>query len=306
MRQRSIAYGFTAAIMLLSFVTLTLQGLNFGLDFVGGIVVEARAPGAVEPGPLRQKLDAAGLGDVSLQTFGSDRDLLIRAREQPGGPQAQQDAIATIKALLTGYEIRTTEFIGPQVSHELLRNGILAAVLSVVFIAVYVWFRFEWQFGVAALVTIFHDVLATFGFFALFQLEFNLTVVAAILTIAGYSVNDTVVVFDRIRENLRRYKSMPMFELIELSINQTLARTVMTSGTTLVAVLALLIFGGPVLRNFSLAITWGILIGTYSSVFVAAALLLHLPSLRSHEETGNADESPKQEATPRQQGSQIS
>ena len=269
-------------------------------------MVEARAPGAVEPGPLRQKLDAAGLGDVSLQTFGSDRDLLIRAREQPGGPQAQQDAIATIKALLTGYEIRTTEFIGPQVSHELLRNGILAAVLSVVFIAVYVWFRFEWQFGVAALVTIFHDVLATFGFFALFQLEFNLTVVAAILTIAGYSINDTVVVFDRIRENLRRYKSMPMFELIELSINQTLARTVMTSGTTLVAVLALLIFGGPVLRNFSLAITWGILIGTYSSVFVAAALLLHLPSLRSHEETGNADESPKQEATPRQQGSQIS
>ncbi len=280
MRQRGIAYAFTAAVMLLSLITLAFQGLNLGLDFVGGIVVEARAPEPVDLARLRPRFEAVGLGEVSLQTLGNDRDLLIRAREQPGGPEAQQKAIAAIKSLLAGYEIRSTEFIGPQVSHELLRNGVLASVLAVVSISTYVWFRFEWQFGVAALITTFHDVLATFGLFALFRLEFNLTVVAAVLTIAGYSINDTVVIFDRVRENLRRYKVMPLTELIDRSINQTLARTIMTSGTTLAAVLARLLFGGPVLRNFSLAIAWGILIGTYSSVFVAAALLLHLPGLR--------------------------
>jgi preprotein translocase SecF subunit len=165
----------------------------------------------------------------------------------------------------------------------MLRDGLLAAVMAVLLIGAYVWFRFEWQFGLAAIITTFHDVIAIFGLFAVFQLEFNLTILAALLTIAGYSINDTVVVFDRVRENLRIYKSKPLEPLIELSVNQTLRRTIMTSGTTMFAVLALLFFGGPVLRNFSLALVWGLVIGTYSSIFVASALLLHLPSPRPAE-----------------------
>ena len=173
-----------------------------------------------------------------------------------------------------------------------MRDGLLAAGLAVLLIGIYVWFRFEWQFGVSAVLTTFHDVIATFGLFAVCQLEFNLTVLAALLTIAGYSINDTVVVFDRIRENLRAYKSMPMADLIDLSVNQTLRRTLMTSGTTLLAVLALLLFGGPVLRNFSLALLWGISVGTYSSIFVASALLLHLPPLRRAEGRPAGDREP--------------
>jgi preprotein translocase subunit SecF len=214
-------------------------------------------------------------------------------QEQPGGNAAQEQAITAMRSLLEpGFEIRRTEYIGPQVSHELLRDGVIAALLSVMLIGVYVWFRYEWQFGISAVITTFHDVVVTFGLFSLFHLEFNLTVVAALLTIAGYSINDTVVVFDRIRENLRKYKSMGLAQLIDLSVNQTLARTLMTSGTTLLAVLALLLFGGPVLRNFSLAMAWGIGVGTYSSIFVASALLLHLPSLRPAERPGQADEPP--------------
>jgi len=217
--------------------------------------------------------------------------LLIRVQEQAGGTPAQAQAISKIKDVLgSDVEIRRTEFIGPQVSHELLINGVLAAVLAVVFIAIYVWFRFEWQFGVAALITTFHDVIATFGMFSLLQLEFNLTVVAAILTIAGYSINDTVVVFDRIREDLRRYKTLPMGALINHSINSTLSRTILTGGTTLLAALALLFFGGPVLFGFSAAMVFGVLIGTYSSVFVAATMLLHLRPLRAGRAASEAAE----------------
>ena len=293
MHWRRFAFAFTIVMTLASLASMGLVGLNLGLDFVGGILVEARADNPVDLATLRSQLAVLNLGDVSLQNFGDQRDVLIRVQEQPGGGPAQEQAITAIRSVLQpGYEIRRTEFIGPQVSHDLLRNGILAALLAVLLIGLYVWFRYEWQFGVSAVVTTFHDVIATFGLFSLFHLEFNLTVVAALLTIAGYSVNDTVVVFDRVRENLRRYKSLPLAELIDLSVNQTLSRTVMTSSTTLLAVLALLFFGGPVLRNFSLAMTWGIVVGTYSSIFVASALLLHLPSLRPVEPSGQKDKPP--------------
>lgn len=281
MRWRKAAFLFTLLVVLTSLGALWFQGLNLGVDYAGGLLIEARARQSFDLAELRGRLAGLGLGEVTLQTMGGGQDLLVRLRPPDGGPEAQEQAIASVTSLLTpGFEIRRTESIGPQVSGELLRDGMLAAVLAVVLTGVYVWFRFEWQFGLAAILTTFHDIVAVFGLFAIFQLEFNLTILAALLTIAGYSINDTVVVFDRVRENLRQYKTMPMTALIDLSVNQTLRRTLITSGTTLLAVLALLFFGGPVLRNFSLALTWGLVIGTYSSIFVAAALLLHLPSLR--------------------------
>jgi preprotein translocase SecF subunit len=291
MRWRKTAFLFTLLLTLASLASLWGQGLNLGVDYAGGLLIEARAEAAFDLAVLRGRIGELGLGEVTLQAFGGGKDLLIRLQEPPGGPAAQDRAIAAVKSLLQpGFEIRRTEAIGPQVSSELLRDGLLAALLAVLLIGVYVWFRFEWQFGLAAVLTTFHDVIATFGLFALFQLEFNLTILAALLTIAGYSINDTVVVFDRVRENLRQYKAMPMAALIDLSVNQTLRRTLLTSGTTLLAVLALLIFGGPVLRNFSLALVWGLVVGTYSSVFVASALLLHLPSLRRAETAATATE----------------
>ena len=287
MKRRRAAFAFTLLLTLASLLALWFLGLNLGVDYAGGLLIEARSLAPFDLAALRGQLDALNLGDVTLQAFSGGQDLLIRFQEQPGGPAGQEHAIAAVKSLLTpGFEIRRTEAIGPQVSRELLQDGLLAALLAVLLIGVYVWLRFEWQFGLAAVLTTFHDVIATFGLFAVFQLEFNLTILAALLTIAGYSINDTVVVFDRIRENLRAYKAMPMAELIDLSVNQTLRRTLLTSGTTLLAVLALLIFGGPVLRNFSLALVWGLVVGTYSSVFVASALLLYLPSLRRVEHQG--------------------
>ena len=281
MHWRKAAFVLTLLITLASLLSLSLTGLNLGLDFVGGILVEARSDGPLELASLRSQLADLRLGDVALQTFGGGHDVLIRVQEQPGGSAAQAHAIAAIKSLLEpGFEIRRTEFIGPQVSHDLLRNGILAAVLSVLLIGIYVWFRFEWQFGVSAVITIFHDVVATFGLFSVLHLEFNLTIVAALLTIAGYSINDTVVVFDRIREIMRRHKRMPLTELINRAVNETLSRTIITGGTTMLSVLALLLFGGPVLQNFAVALAWGIGIGTYSSIFVASVLLIYMPPLR--------------------------
>jgi len=289
MRWRGTAFLFTLLLTLASLGALWFQGLNLGVDYAGGLLVEARAPAGFDLAELRSRLGGLGLGEMTLQAFGGGNDILVRLQQPEGGPEAQQQAIAAVTgALQPGFEIRRTEVIGPQVSAELLRDAVIASLLAVLLIGIYVWFRFEWQFGLAAVLTTFHDVIATFGLFAVFQLEFNLTILAALLTIAGYSINDTVVVFDRVRENLRVYKSLPMEELIDRSVNQTLRRTLMTSGTTLLAVLALLIFGGPVLRNFSIALTWGIAVGTYSSIFVASSLLLHLPALRRAQEAGEA------------------
>ena len=218
--------------------------------------------------------DDLGLGDISLQEFGTPTDVLVRVQRQEGDEEAQIAAIAAISSTLgDSYDMRRTEFVGPTVGAELAEKGMLAVACALLAIMVYIWFRFEWQFSIAAILALAHDVLSTVGLFALTSFEFNLATVAAILTIAGYSINDTVVVFDRVRENLRRYKSYEIKDIINKSLNETLSRTVMTSFTTLLALLAITIFGGAVLRDFALAMIWGVLIGTYSSVFVAVGFL---------------------------------
>ncbi|MBT7145607.1 MAG: protein translocase subunit SecF, partial [Rhodospirillales bacterium] len=220
---------------------------------------------------------ALGLGEVALQEFGSPTDVLIRIQKQKGDESAQQVAVETVKiALGEGVEYRRTEFVGPKISDELFWDGVMAVGLALVAILIYIWFRFEWQFGVGAVVALGHDVVATIGVFALLGLEFNLSTVAAVLTIAGYSINDTVVIYDRVRENLRKYKTKPLNELLNESINQTLSRTVMTSVTTLIALAALYVLGGAVIADFSFAMIFGVLIGTYSSICLAVPMLLHL------------------------------
>lgn len=273
---RYIAMVFSVVLFVGSAVIYGVLGLNFGIDFRGGILIEARMPGTADLAAMRDKLSKLDVGEVSLQEFGGPNDVLIRLQRQEGAEAEQVRAIDKVKAALgQGVEYRRTEFVGPKVGGELIRAGTIAVVLSMLGIAIYVWFRFEWQFGVGAMISLLHDVVATVGIFCLLQYEFNLSTVAAVLTVAGYSINDTVVVFDRIRENLRKYKTMPIGDLLNLSVNETLSRTIMTSGTTMVAVLALYFFGGEVLRGFSFAIAWGIVVGTYSSIYVAAPCLLY-------------------------------
>ncbi len=284
---RKIAYVVSAFILIASVVVTAQRGLNLGIDFTGGTVIEIRTP--VEPNleALRSTLNDLNLGSISIQEFGQPDDLLIRLPEQErpegwekGDEEPNKVAIALVREALSeafegqGIDYRRVEFVGPQVGEELKLKGLYAILFSLLGILTYIWFRFEWQFGVAAIVALTHDALATIGLFALTQLEFNLSTVAAILMIAGYSINDTVVVFDRIRENLRKYKKKPLPELFNFSVNQTLSRTLMTSVTTLLALVALYVFGGEVIRGFVYALIFGIAIGTYSSVFVASPVLL--------------------------------
>ena len=282
MSMHKINFALSVLMVLGSIVLFAVKGLNYGIDFKGGILLEAHTEQAADLAVMRGKLDALGLGEVSLQTFGSDNDVLIRIEEQEGAEAAQQRAIALVReALGAGVRYDRVEVVGPQVSSELFWNGMYALGASIIAIVIYIWFRFEWQFGIAAVLAEVHDIISTVGLFALLGMEFNLTSIAALLTLAGYSINDTVVVFDRVRENLRKYKTMPLWELLDMSVNQTLSRTTMTSATALLALFALYVFGGEVLRGFSLAMIWGIVIGTYSSIFVASALLLYMNVRRS-------------------------
>ena len=367
-RFRRAYFAFSAMLLALGIFLYASQGLNFGIDFRGGILIEVgtkpvngvRPPAKIDE--MRRQLAALNLGEVSLQEFGKPEDVLIRIEKQDGDERAQIAAIRRIrnsfslvafgtdasrperklpdgtfvipgvlnnskieavqaalksvkdtsvkaagsagaitivltkpaadaKALraqvtevkesLATVQFRRQEFVGPQVGSELIEAGIIATVLALLAIMLYVWFRFEWQFAVASVIALVHDVLLTIGLFALLQKEFNLATVAAILTIAGYSINDTVVVFDRVRENLRKYKKMPMAELMNQSINETLSRTVMTSVTTLLALLSLFFFGGEIISGFSIALIWGVVIGTYSSICLAVPLLLLLNLKRS-------------------------
>ncbi len=278
------AFGTTLFLVLVTLVALTVKGLNFGIDFKGGILIEAKAAQSVDIGALRTELAALNLGEINLQQFGAPTDVLIRVQRQEGDEAAQMQAIQSVRAKLgDSYEYRRVEVVGPTVGKELFRAGVLATLLAMVAISIYVGVRFEWQFGLAALIATFHDVLTTVGLYAVLQLDFNLTAVAALLTLAGYSINDTVVIFDRIRETLRRQKATDLRAIINASVNQTLSRTIMTAGTTLIALLPLVFIGGPTLITFSAALTWGILVGTYSSIYVAAALLLYMPPLRRME-----------------------
>ncbi len=277
-RMRMFAFMFSATLVIASFGLFFTQGLNLGIDFLGGVLVEVKTKGPADIADLRDRVGGLDIGEVALQEFGAPDDVLIRIQRQDGGEQAQQAAVNSVKQALGDQvaEYRRIEFVGPTVGAELQESATWAVLAAVGAILLYIWFRFEWQFGVGATVALTHDVLTTIGLFSLLQLEFNLATVAAVLTIAGYSINDTVVIFDRVRENLRRYKRMPLAELCNLSINETLSRTAMTSFTTLLALFALYLFGGEVIRGFSIALIWGIVIGTFSTIWVAVPILLYL------------------------------
>lgn len=272
---RKIYFVLSIALIVAAIGLLVVRGLNYGIDFQGGILLEVRTSGPADIATMRRDLSKIGLGEVTLQEFGAEDTVLIRVQRQEGGDAAQQEAVNIVKAALgEGVEYRRTETVGPQVSEELFWDGVYAVTAAMAAILLYIWFRFEWQFGVAGVIALAHDVITTLGLFALLGLEFNLAIVAAILTIAGYSINDTVVVFDRVRENLRRYKKKPIPDLLDLSVNQTLSRTVITGVTTLLALLALYFLGGEVIRGFAFAMIWGVIIGTYSSICIAVPCLL--------------------------------
>jgi preprotein translocase subunit SecF len=282
---RYVAFGLDAILFVATLAFLFVQGLNLGIDFTGGVLVEVKTEEAIDIGAMRAQVGSIGFGEAQLQYFSGgecdippDSCVLIRVQPQEGG--SDQAAATSIQEVLgEGHEFRRVEVVGPKVSGELFTDGIIATVLAVIMIAVYVALRFEWQFGIGAIVATAHDVFITVGLFTALQMDFTLASIAALLTLAGYSVNDTVVVFDRIRENRRRYKRMPLKELINISINQTLSRTVLTGVTTAIALLPLLMFGGPALFEFAAAILFGIVVGTFSSIYVAGALLIYLPPL---------------------------
>jgi preprotein translocase subunit SecF len=373
--KRKIALVLSTVVNLAALVGVFVFGLNFGIDFEGGIAIQVRAKqGEVHLDNLRSELGGLGVGEVTLQEFGDKTTALIRVQRQEGNaecvahadtvmkrragngwsvkpgpantgdvvfgapgtldatgwrdsvsqagltlqerqlPRAlsnsaridmspeqraewcQQVAIKLVEdAIKDQYELRGTESVGPKVGEELMQSGIWAMVATLAAICIYVWIRFEWQFGVGALIALLHDVLSTVGIFVLFRLDFSLTALAALLTIAGYSINDTVVIFDRVRENMRRYKRMGLVELLNFSVNETLARTFMTAGTVFVAVLALVMFGGPVLYSFSIAMLWGVVVGTYSSIWIASAALVYM-NLRPEQLRVDKDDEAKAKA----------
>jgi preprotein translocase subunit SecF len=276
---RFYAFAFTLLLFVVTIVSLGVRGLNQGIDFTGGYLIEVAAPQAFDVGQVRAKMNGLNFGEVEVQQFGGPNSLLIRI--QPPEQQVDQEVIvnAVKGALGPGMDYRRVEFVGPRVGQEFFRDGMIASALAVLMIGLYVAFRFEWQFGISALVATFHDVFVTLGLFSVLQLDFNLTAIACLLTLAGYSINDTVVVFDRIRENLRRYKRADFKTIINMSVNQTLSRTVMTSATTALSITPLLFFGGSVLENFTVGMLFGIVIGTFSSIYVAASLLLYMRPL---------------------------
>ncbi len=285
LNKMNFASGLSVLLVIGSIGLFFIQGLNLGIDFRGGILIEAQSSQKVDLAKVRGSLGSLGLGDMSIQSFGTERDILVRVQRQEGDEKAQIVAINAITADLgSDFEIRLTEFVGPTIGAELAEKGVLAVICALFAIMVYIWFRFEWQFSLAALIALSHDVITTIGIFALTNFEFNLATVAAILTIAGYSINDTVVVFDRVRENMRRYKSWSQPDILNRSLNETLARTVMTSITTALALIAIAVFGGAVLRDFALAMLWGVAIGTYSSVFIAVGIVSRFDLSRTDED----------------------
>ncbi|PWW04190.1 protein translocase subunit secF /protein translocase subunit secD [Hoeflea marina] len=279
---RRFTFMFSAVTSIAAMVLFATLNMNYGIDFKGGSMIELKAKdGAADISDIRARLSELNLGEVQVQEFGSPSEVLVRIQAQGGGENAEQTVITNIRGELEDtYEFRRVEVVGPTVSGELAKAGTLAVIAALMAILVYIWFRFEWQFALGAIIATVHDVVLTIGVFVISGFEFNLTSIAAVLTIVGYSLNDTVVVYDRVRENLRRYKKMPLPKLLDLSINQTLSRTILTSFTTVLALLALFIFGGEVIRSFTFAMIFGVLVGTYSSIFIAAPVLI-LFKLRS-------------------------
>lgn len=278
--QRYFAFFVTALMIVGSIFLVATKGLNYGIDFTGGTLIEVAVKETPDIGVLREDLNNLELGEISLQEFGNANTMLIRVPGQGEDPAVQKAAIEKVRAEIdTTYadaDYRRVEFVGPQVGEELKKKGFYAVVFALLGIMAYVWVRFEWQFGLAALISIAHDVIAVLGFMALTGMTFDLSTLAAVLMVAGFSINDTVVIFDRIREIMRKYRKLPLGEVCNLAINQTLSRTFMTSMLTLLALVALWIFGGEVIQGFTDALLFGFIVGTYSSVYVAASLLLYM------------------------------
>ncbi len=278
MSWRRITFPLSGLLSLLAIVLFFTVGLNFGIDFRGGTLFEVQSTaGPADLSAIRATLGKLDLGEVQLQRFGAENDVLIRLAQQPGGEEAQQAAVNKVKAALgDGYDYRRVEVVGPRVSGELVQSGILGMLVAMLGILLYLWFRFEWQFAVGATIATLHDVVLTIGFFSLTQLDFDLSSVAAVLTIMGYSVNDTVVIYDRIREMLRRHKRMPISDLLDLSMNSTLSRTVITSTTVILSLLGMFFFGPEAIQSFVQAMLFGSIVGVYSSAFIAAPMLIYL------------------------------
>jgi preprotein translocase SecF subunit len=289
MAARRVTIPIALLLVLASIVGYLVLGFNFGIDFTGGLLMEVhRTNGAADLSKVRSDMEALKLGDAQVQGIGQPSDVLIRLGEQPGGEKAQQAAVEKVRAQLgADFEFRRVEVVGPAVSSDLKFHAVIAVLVSLLLILGYLWFRFEWQFAVGAVLTTVHDVLLTLGFMAYFRVSFDLPILAAILTIVGYSLNDTVVIYDRVREMMRKYKKMPIAELIDRSINETLSRTVVTAITVFIASASLLAFGGDALRGFSFILVIGVVIGTYSSIVVSAPLLIFL-NLRPTDETASA------------------
>ena len=272
---RNISFVFSIILILLSIVFVLKKNLNFGIDFIGGIMIDAKFTSPPDLDILRADINNLSLGNYEIQEFGSPDNILIKIEKQPGDESKQIEAIKKVKEILPeNVDYRRIEYVGPKVGKELKVMGFKAVFFSLLAMFIYIWFRFDgWQFGLGAVIAVIHDVITTVGFFAITQIEFNLASIAAILTIAGYSINDTVVVFDRIRENITKVNDLSFIKLLNKSINETLSRTIMTSLTTLIALIALIVLGGQVISGFIIAMIWGVLIGTYSSIFIAASLI---------------------------------
>ena len=275
MKPRVYTYTFFALMVLMSVLLIVFKGFNYGIDFSGGILIEVVSENKINLEQVRKDLSKLPLDDLSLQTIGEEgNQLMIRAQTKEADEDSQRQAIVQIKDTLgSAYEYRKIESVGPQVGDELKRAGVLASVIAIIAICIYIWVRFEWQFALGGLIGLFHDVLITVGLLSLFDMDISLTTVAAVLTLAGYSINDTVVTYDRIRENLRKFRRMPQIDLLNKSINDIFSRTILTGLTTMLAAGALFVLGGDALRSFSFTIVWGIIIGTYSSIFFCSMLV---------------------------------
>ena len=265
-------------LVIVSLVFLIFKGLNFGIDFKGGTLIELRSTDdKISVSSLRDNLNQIDLGDVSVKKFGNDQDYLIKFENKNNKKNIIDEIRFNLdKSFGNNFDFRRVENVGPKVSAELLRSGIIAISVSLAIMLIYIWIRFEWQFSLGAIVALFHDVIITLGLFSLLNLEINLSIIAAVLTIVGYSMNDTVVIFDRVRENLRKYSDIKIFELTNISINETLSRTLITSVTTLLALFSIFFFGGEILKGFSLAMIFGVIFGTYSSIYIANSVLVRL------------------------------
>ena len=274
---RFITLGLSVLLVIITLGGLFFKGLNYGIDFRGGFSIVIRTPEKADVADLRTRLETLNLGEHTIQSFGGPQDVLIRIPRQPGDDGAQNEALAKIRgALGTGIEYRQVDTVGPKAGAELIKNGIWAVTISILAMLLYIWIRFDWQFSVCGIIALVHDCFAILAMYCFLPFEFNLTAIVAILTTAGYSINDTVVIYDRIRENIKKHKKMDLKELINRSINETLSRTILTSSTTLISLLALYFFGGKVIAEFSLPIIIGICVGTYSSICIAAVLLIYV------------------------------